>query len=132
MAVLGEAGVPTTAATIQQGLEQYFTARCNSSQIINQTVYIPKVVLQGPNCTNEDIVAVNQLTQSAACVLPSISQLLELAGLGPPVPVPGHLPPYTPVIVSTQVIVALVVAALLVLVIFVAGGMGIRQARNRA
>lgn len=97
-------------------LMQYFKQRCAGTQTSDQNVTFPDVVITGPGCTQQ-ILAVNSLDQRAKCVLSSMQQLLDLAGLGDPQPIPPHAPPFTPIVIPVPWVIAIAFAIVIVLLL---------------
>lgn len=81
---LTRSGFPTSTAELQTAVQSYILTQCNPQLVSNQMVVVPKIVLEGPNCTNEQILGANRLDQASQCVTGSLTRLFQLAGLGPP------------------------------------------------
>jgi hypothetical protein len=109
-------------------LTQYFTQRCSIAQGSTQSVFFDKIILSGPPCNNINILGVNQMNQTAKCVMSMVQQLLQLAGLGPPPP--PSPPPYSDVTVPWPAVAGIIAGAVLALIFASLVGLYIRARRK--
>lgn len=125
---------PPTQAALSAGLAAYLDKNtvCNVVASSEQDTVFPSIVLSGSSCDNTVIQGINKLSQTSNCVMSAINDVLAIAGLGPP-PCPKRWapPPYTPWVLPWPYVVAGVAAAITLLILSVAAGLGIRRARGR-
>ncbi len=72
---------PKNPDVLKEYIGLYIESSCSSVQIANQSVYIPYIVLTGPNCNDVFINAYVTLDQNSACAFARAQNLLRRANL---------------------------------------------------
>lgn len=74
-------GTTPSTETLTEAISVYINNTCSATQIANQSVYIPYIVIQGPNCDKVFIDAYVALDQESQCTFARAQDLLRRANL---------------------------------------------------
>lgn len=75
---------PPAGSILKESFSLFVENTCSSTQVANQFVYLPYVIISGPNCNKQIINAYAQLDQKSQCALASAQNLLRRANLAGP------------------------------------------------